>query len=289
MPKFLVETTSTVTRQHLVEVFPDKLEGFRAETAATLAAKGSQHETLKAATNVITYREDEDRGKSTSILRVPDILTASEPTAEAPKDPAQEMSDQKVIRAWREIADHPFFKECYDADDSLLNAMLAKLTLWHENSGCVNCALNVNVPRVITADELREGQWAAVKPEGSDQWRVGEVRASSYFANTLVIGEKGYMPTHETVLLADAPEPEPTPELPTEPDDFERGARDAVEAMKAYFCNENEQVIFPELNSELLDQFADGAVHDALMDRRNRAGGGPLNVLHLPGTQEATQ
>lgn len=72
----------------------------------------------------------------------------------------------------------------------------------------------------------------------------------------------------------DYSKPEPTPELPAEPDDFERGARDAVEAMKAYFCNENEQVIFPELNSELLDQFADGAVHDALLDRRNRAGGG---------------
>lgn len=48
-------------------------------------------------------------------------------TDEATRIDAALEEDERVT-AWMQIADHPFFRECYGAETSLLKAMLAKLT-----------------------------------------------------------------------------------------------------------------------------------------------------------------
>lgn len=58
--------------------------------------------------------------------RVTDELTRLR-TAEAARIDAALEEDERVI-AWKQIADHPFFRDCYGAETSLLEAMLAKLT-----------------------------------------------------------------------------------------------------------------------------------------------------------------
>ena len=67
----------------------------------------------------VTMRVDDWR-------RVTDELSRLR-TAEAARIDAALEEDERVI-AWKQIADHPFFRECYGAETSLLEAMLAKLT-----------------------------------------------------------------------------------------------------------------------------------------------------------------
>lgn len=39
----------------------------------------------------------------------------------------EEESDGGRIKAWHLIAEHPFFADCYESEDTLINAMIAKL------------------------------------------------------------------------------------------------------------------------------------------------------------------
>ncbi|GAB3125841.1 hypothetical protein [Glaciibacter psychrotolerans] len=44
------------------------------------------------------------------------------------RKPAEPESEDQRIEAWEAIARHPFFRECYETDGTLLDAMLAKLS-----------------------------------------------------------------------------------------------------------------------------------------------------------------
>ena len=67
----------------------------------------------------VTMRVDEWR-------RLTDELTRLR-TAEAARIDAALEEDERVI-AWDQIAAHPFFRDCYGTETSLVEAMLAKLT-----------------------------------------------------------------------------------------------------------------------------------------------------------------
>lgn len=45
--------------------------------------------------------------------------------------PTDENEDERIY-AWHKVAEHPFFKECYDTQGPLLNAMIRKLDRVHE-------------------------------------------------------------------------------------------------------------------------------------------------------------
>lgn len=51
-------------------------------------------------------------------------------------------------------------------------------------------------------------------------------------------------------------------------DEFVRGAREAIEAFAAYFCDEDENVIVEGLSAADLDSHQQGALLDALRDHR---------------------
>lgn len=121
----------------------------------------------------------------------------------------RELDEDERIQAWNEIAGHPFFESTYDTEDTLLGAMLAKL----------DAAMKVTqatVPRVITADELKEGDRHAViwlHEDGNELVDIAQF-FPGHNLPTQIQGNGGWIDKEmilAIVLLEDAPAEEPEP------------------------------------------------------------------------------
>ena len=65
------------------------------------------------------WQRREDKAEMVRLYAINEQLAGQVQVAEA---------DQR-IEAWREIVQHPFFRECYDTEGTLLDAMLEKLSV----------------------------------------------------------------------------------------------------------------------------------------------------------------
>lgn len=223
------------------------------------------------ARNYQEYLEEENRRiaqleeeKDTRVIELADELE------ERDKDPR--------IQAWNEIADHPFFESAYDTEDTLLGAMLAKL----------DAAMKVTqaiVPRVITADELEEGQTVAawcnedgttgpMAALGVVQWTNGryvDFRPDSVGPPTWGnIAAEGIT----IVLLEDAPAEEPEPVK----------VGDSVRTVAELDGLAHGSVVLDYFDDA--HQKADGVWREAARREERDAAGmltyGPFTVLYLP-------
>ena len=48
-------------------------------------------------------------------------------TAQGSKLVSEMIAEKQQLAAWQAISSHPFFRDCYNAEESLIGAMIAKL------------------------------------------------------------------------------------------------------------------------------------------------------------------
>ena len=114
-------------------------------------------------------------------------------------------SDSRV-QAWLTVAKHPFFADCYSVDDTLLNAVLAKLDAAHAHT----CE---PVWRPVTFAEIQPGWMIRSRSDAGFEMKCGvtdyQDEDGDWFteAGSLLTRQRfGW--TYETT----APEPEPKPD-----------------------------------------------------------------------------
>lgn len=115
-------------------------------------------------------------------------------------------SDPRV-RAWLTIADHPFFADCYSADGTLLDAMLAELDAAHTHT-CQPAWRPVSFDEIQAGWEIRsrrgngsEAGWGVAHHQGDDgDW---------YTETGSLLTFTSYAWTYETTAPAVEPKPDP--------------------------------------------------------------------------------
>ena len=141
--------------------------------------------------------------------------------------PESDPGAKSRLRAWDAVAGHPFFADCYQAEGTLVEAMLAKLDDAH-NHACEP------VWRPTTAKEVQKGwEVRARRRDGSEAgWGVahhqdGDGDWLTEAGDVLTYISEGW--TYETT----APEPEPWPEGLVEDLRNELGALGQYDASEA--------------------------------------------------------
>lgn len=115
-------------------------------------------------------------------------------------------SDPRV-QAWLTVAKHPFFADCYSVDDTLLNAVLAKLDAAHAHT-CEPVWRPVSLAEIQPGWEVRSrGRNGSGVAWGNAHHQVDDGDWCTEAGFLVTYGAGGW--TYETT----APEPEPDPRV----------------------------------------------------------------------------